>query len=730
MQRKLLPNPNTGTLRRQLSQRVLILGLIAVVGLLVEIVVGLNSSIQGARRQLAGEADAAALAFTKSLGNLESDLEATSAALTYSTEMGQVLRSVLERRTSIFELLVVNPEGIVITNRRRTGDSADVVSQPWLETVRNGQTYIGPVDYGQFGVPFVDLAVAIYDQSGDFSGSLVARTDFTALWNPVTSLRIGESGYAYIVHEDGQILAYRDMQLVQENASLKQLTGQTPQTILDSALGFYKGIEGQYVLAVATEVSGMPWIVVVEQSATEALLTLGILSLALLVLLGVVVWQASSTIGFTSRRIVTPLDNLQTAVENLRKGNLDTRIEVQTEDELGNLASTFNAMSAQLQESLESLEQRVMERTSELEIANNESIKRAVRLRAIAEVGRAITSIQNSATLLQEITKQISTAFGFYHVGIFLIDPSNVYAVLVAANSPGGKRMLERGHRLRVGQVGIVGYVTGSGNPRVALSVGEDAVYFNNPDLPDTRSEIALPLKVGATIIGALDVQSTEANAFSEDDSETLGILADQVAVAIQNARLFEETSKGLAESEAIQRQYMRSSWKQLSQRRKYIGYQYSATGAAPLESPVSFPEIQKVESTGNPVAQVEREKLSSLAIPLRLRGETVGVLNVRIPDTHFWEEDEVDLVQAVADRVALAMENARLLEETTKRAERERTVSEITTKIRSTSDPESMLQTALNELKQVLGVSQVQILPYPTSQRSAGEQKQDGFER
>ncbi len=113
--------------------------------------------------------------------------------------------------------------------------------------------------------------------------------------------------------------------------------------------------------------------------------------------------------------------------------------------------------------------------------------------------------------------------------------------------------MLERNHRLRVGEQGIVGNVTRSGIPRVAMDVGDDAVFFDNPDLPETHSEMALPLQISSQVIGALDVQSTETGAFTDEDIQMLSLLANQVSLAIENARLFEDTRRALAESEASQ---------------------------------------------------------------------------------------------------------------------------------------------------------------------------------
>ena len=168
-------------------------------------------------------------------------------------------------------------------------------------------------------------------------------------------------------------------------------------------------------------------------------------------------------------------------------------------------------------------------------------MQRARQFEAISQVVRAISSIQDLETLLPQITKVISEQFNIYHAGIFLLDDNREFAVLRAANSEGGKKMLAREHKLAVGQTGIVGFVTATGQPRIASDVGTDAVFFDNPDLPNTHSEIALPLRYAGQIIGALDVQSTKSNAFNQDDIEILITLADQVATAIKNTLALEE---------------------------------------------------------------------------------------------------------------------------------------------------------------------------------------------
>ena len=318
-----------------------------------------------------------------------------------------------------------------------------------------------------------------------------------------------------------------------------------------------------------------------------------------------------------------------------------------------------------------------------------------------------ISSIRSLDEVLPKITELISQQFGYYHAGIFLNDANNEYAVLTAANSEGGQRMLQREHQLRIGEQGIVGFAISSGKPRIALDVGKDAVYFDNPDMPNTRSEIALPLKIGANIVGALDVQSTEASAFSEDDISVLSLLADQVSLAIENARLFDQARKSLAESEALYRQFLRQAWNRLPKEQNLAGFRYNTRGASPIE----FNPAR--ESANISKGEKFESQTTSHSVPIAIRGETIGTLTVQIPKAKNINEDQMDLVNAVAERVALSAENARFFEEITRRAERERLVTDITAKMRSTNNPDAMIRTTLNELKTALGATKVQLVPH-----------------
>lgn len=339
------------------------------------------------------------------------------------------------------------------------------------------------------------------------------------------------------------------------------------------------------------------------------------------------------------------------------------------------------------------LEKYANERTAELMIANQRNEHRASQFESIAQISHTISSTQTLDALLPQISETISESLGFYHVGIFLVDARKEYAVLVAANSPGGKRMLDRNHRLLVGETGIVGFVAKSGLPRLALDVGLDAVFFNNPDLPETRSEIALPLRIGFNIFGVLDVQSTISQTFSQEDVSILSALAEQVSIAIQNARSYQESQDALRQAEIISAQLSEQHWKHFRARQSISGYHFDGV------------ETRQVKpSAGAPSTH-------SLSIPLTLRGVRIGTLKLKTSDPNrIWTEEEVSLVQATADRTALAIENARLLQEAQKRAAKERAIGEISSKIGSLVNLKNIVQTTLQELGSTLPGTEIAI--------------------
>ncbi|CAG0926666.1 Methyl-accepting chemotaxis protein McpB [Thermoflexales bacterium] len=574
----------------------------------------------------------------------------------------------------------------------------------------------------------------------------------------------------------------------------------------------------------------------IDASRNTALLWGGVI---LLVVLATVFSLATIT-------VIRPLRELTQVTNRFRRGDLTARAQHLRRDELGQLGTTFNAMTDEIANLVEGLEQRVATRTAQV--------------RASADVGRAITSILDTEQLLNTIVNVVTEQFGFYYTAIFTLDQASTYLVLREATGEAGHILKERGHRLRVGLDSMVGYATLKREPRVALNAGEDAVRFSNPLLPDTQSEIALPLLVGDQVWGALDVQSTQLNAFDESTIATLQNVAAQIAIALQNAQSYKDLQQTLdyttrqyelsrtiftastptaayeslgqvfamlrgidrisllrvanrdvedqpaeyelatewdilggaqfdtgvrypvaetplaqlvSENEVVvirdakDNQLPFNTREQLTQAGAQaallvplvVQNQFAGFIAAIAEQPHDFQdsEIRLVKSAAEQLGVVlnnlqlttemqqtlERVALlnrrlsgeswgsyltsrdqwlvesghaqpalaSHLQVPIVIRGETIGTFNVADARAERqWQTEELTMLQTIAGEVALAIENARLIEQTQRAAQREKDIAGAADKIHRSVNLEAILRTAVEEVMRIAGTNEVAI--------------------
>lgn len=369
------------------------------------------------------------------------------------------------------------------------------------------------------------------------------------------------------------------------------------------------------------------------------------------------------------------------------------------------IAQGFERASRHAQELAETNRELIASQDT-LRLQARDLTRRARYLEATATVARDATSVLDLRELLSRVVTLIGERFGFYHTGIFLLDPTGEWAELRAASSEGGRRMLARGHRLRVGEQGIVGYVTGRGEPRIALDVGEDAVYFDNPDLPETRSEVALPLRARGEIIGALDVQSTEPEAFSEEDVAVLQTLADQVAMAISNARLFQQAQEALEAGRQAYGEISRRAWAEILRTQTGLGYLCNPQGIYRTEG-YWRPEMIQAAQAG----EVVQNDGSTVAVPLKVRDQVIGVVRLRKPEgAGEWTAEEIALMETLSDQLGQALESARLYQVTQRRVVQERLIGEVSSRIRETLDMDTVLQTAIREIGEALQLAEIEV--------------------
>jgi GAF domain-containing protein len=287
----------------------------------------------------------------------------------------------------------------------------------------------------------------------------------------------------------------------------------------------------------------------------------------------------------------------------------------------------------------------------------------------------------------------------------------------------------------------------------VALEAEADAVRLVTPELPDTRSEAALPLRSRGRVLGALSVQHSEAGVFDADTMSVLQTMADQVAVALDNARLFAESQSSF---DAIQRAYgqlSREAWEELLESRGEWGYRYTraasggiAARAGGTVAPVSgawHPEMLEARRTGRTVgftrvgagnggpddgsqgaaAQAPDGNGASgmLAIPLKVRDQVIGALRFsKGPEGEDWTEEERALLEAFAAQLEMALDSARLYQDTQRRAAQEQLVGQVTARMRESLDVEKVLKTASEELYQALGLEELVISLNPVSGTTA----------
>jgi GAF domain-containing protein len=267
--------------------------------------------------------------------------------------------------------------------------------------------------------------------------------------------------------------------------------------------------------------------------------------------------------------------------------------------------------------------------------------------------------------------------------------------------------MIANNHKLRVGEVGIVGRVAYTEEPRITLDTGADAVYFDNPFLPNTRSEMALPLKVENRMIGVLDVQSDQPQAFDKDDVAIMQILADQLATAIERTRLLQQVEQNLRDLQQAYGQFTREGWKTLSESGllNKTGYRFDNIRIQSIsEAPKYGDEVMK---TGTSLMKNTGD-VNQVAIPIKLRGQTIGVVSANLKDGY--TQNTISTLELAIERLAQSLESARLYEQARLRADREQAIAQVAANISSAADFDAILRTTVEELGKSLGDAEVSI--------------------
>lgn len=370
---------------------------------------------------------------------------------------------------------------------------------------------------------------------------------------------------------------------------------------------------------------------------------------------------------YVSRSISDPIKELISTFNKIEQGDLTQRAHVSSTDELGIVTVQFNRMVSRLEALQTTLEQQVLERTKQLTAMN--------------EVGRAASSSLDPDELITRVVNLFPEQFGYYYAAIYLLDPSEKWAELRYATGEAGKVLRQNHHRLDVSGRSMVGGAIREKIARIAQVASQEKHRFENPLLPYTRSEIALPLIAGDRVLGALNIQSMKEADFTPQVIETMQNMSGQVAIALENARLFQEAQQVIKEMRAVQQQYLMEGWQGFTSDNNELEYA---------------------------VGDEFRENAKVIEVPISLRDQILG--EIMLEGNEEWTVDQQSLVDAVAKQAAIALENARLVSETRQTAVRERMLAEINSKIWSAATIDSILQTTVKELGRRLDASQATI--------------------
>jgi GAF domain-containing protein/HAMP domain-containing protein len=375
-------------------------------------------------------------------------------------------------------------------------------------------------------------------------------------------------------------------------------------------------------------------------------------------------------VGFAyavSRSISDPIQELIRTFNKIEQGDLTQRARVSATDELGVVTVQFNRMVARLEALQTTLEQQVAERTRQLTATN--------------EVARAASSSLDPNELIKKVVDLFSEQFGYYYAAIYLLDSSEKWAELEYATGDAGRVLKQNRHRLEVPGRSMVATCIHERSARIAQVAAQEQRRYENPLLPYTRSEIALPLIAGDHVIGALNVQSTKEADFGPQVIETMQNMGSQVAIALENARLFQEAQSVIREMQAVQQQYLIEGWDRFASDNEAMEY-----------------------VVGDDIP----ENAERMEVAINLRDQILG--QITLEGRKDWTPEQQTLVDAVARQAAIALENARLVQESHQVAVRERMLAEINSRIWSAATIDGVLQTVVKELGRRFDASQVSI--------------------
>jgi GAF domain-containing protein/HAMP domain-containing protein len=611
------------------------------------------------------------------------------------------LQQMVSQNERLEELFLIDLEGQVVLSSDPTQERRNHAGQTYFQEGLKRFYVQSPAYSSLLGRPSVIAALPVLDpDDGHTLGILAGRVDADTL-SEIMGERawLGDTGEIYLVDSDyGLLSALR----FDETHAVSVRTQDVVTAIETRGSGslLYNDYRGVSVVGVYHWLPELEIALLAKQDQTEALsITNSMLRVIGFVALGVLTIAVVAAL-FIARSIATPLSNLTETTVQIAAGDLSLTARVERQDEIGTLAQAFNSMTGQLRNLIGGLEKRVAERTYEVEL-------HSAYLEAAAEVGRAANSILDPTQLIQQTVELIRERFGLYYVGMFLVDETGEWAMLRAGTGKAGQAMLARGHRIKVGE-GMIGWSVAHAEARVALEVGEDAMRLATAELPETRSEAAIPLRSRGRVLGSLTVQDARPGTFTEDVITVLQMMADQVAVALDNAHLFAESQEALEAERRAYGELSREAWTDILYSHSKLGFLSNPQGVSPLGDQRRS-EMEMALRTGQ-MALGENDS-ASLVMPVKVREQVVALVGGRKPQgAGEWTAEEITLVEAVTEQLSLALESARLYHDTQHRAARERVISQVTARMRESPIVKTVLKTAAHEIGEALGLAALDV--------------------
>jgi putative methionine-R-sulfoxide reductase with GAF domain len=456
------------------------------------------------------------------------------------------------------EIFVTDRYGATVGATGRLSDYYQADEEWWQAAWNNGEgaVYISDPQFDESaGVTAVLVAMPLVDENNDeILGIIRSTLTLDDIFEVVRDQRFGETGRAILVDRNGDVLfeevpegqegstqdlspEIREMFTRDEIQSMVETDEHSDLSVFAHALAHVEGFGtheeeaeeeeevSQFRADVAQAVANLGWGVVLRQEASEAFATIGIISRTIQLVTLVVVGIAAALAAYFATTLIRPLEALGAAASAIAAGNLAVPLPEASEDEIGRLTTEFANMSNQLQKTIGELQQRTLV------------------IETSSEVSRYLSTILDEQELMSSVVNQVQRGFNYYHAHIYLLDERENKLIMTAGTGQPAQEMLAQRHRIRMGE-GLVGQAAQTQKGILVSDVRQDPNWLPNSLLPETKSEIAVPITVGGQVLGVLDVQHNIVNGLQAQDADLLELLANQIGIALQNARLFTQTQQ------------------------------------------------------------------------------------------------------------------------------------------------------------------------------------------